>query len=121
MNKYEKLFDDILNKTKLGVLEWRQLRKDANSDVIFNVNVVWRQYSTTIERNTHSFTILLVEKKYDDPEFDLAYEKYRSELLVLDEGELVTTLDDSTVSATDIAKLISVVETKSDKAKRLFS
>lgn len=120
MNKYEELFDEILKGTRKGELKWKQLRKSANSDVIFNVNLVWRQFETVLERNNQDFTVLLIEKKYDDPEFDFAYEKYTPEILVLLDNELVTTIDDSTVSRSELINLVNAVESKSDKAKKLF-
>ncbi|MCB1826637.1 MAG: hypothetical protein KDJ54_19465 [Candidatus Competibacteraceae bacterium] len=120
MNKYEELFEEILQKTREGDLKWKQLRKTSNSDVIISVNLVWRQFETELERNEQNFTILLVEKKYEDPDLDFAYEKYAPELLVLLDNELVTTIDDSTVSRSKLISLVSAVESRSDRAKKLF-
>jgi hypothetical protein len=119
MNKYEKLFEDIAKKTRAGTLKWKQLRRHANSDLIFSSSLVFRQFSADLERSGNRFKLLLVEKKY--PEFDFAYDKYRPELLVVDEdGELVTTLTDSVIKQSDLTQLADIVETRSDKASKLF-
>ncbi len=120
MNKYEKLFAEIYSQTKAGTLKWKQLRRQANSDLIFNPNLVWRQFAADFERDENTFTIILVEKKYEDPDFDFAYEKYSPELLVIDEGELVATISDSVIEKNDMIRLSNLVEMKSDKAKKLF-
>lgn len=121
MNKYEKLFEDIAKQTRAGSLKWKQLRRHANSDVIFSASLVFRQFSADFERSGNQFKLLLVEKKYEDPEFDFAYDKYRPELLVIDEdGELVVTLSDSVIERNDLTRLADMVETHSDKASKLF-
>ncbi|GAB3398094.1 hypothetical protein NX774_18840 [Massilia agilis] len=121
MNKYEALFDEILKQTQTRALEWRQLRRNANADLIFNPTLVYRQFSTEMRRRGNSFTVLLVEKKYDDPEHDFAYQRYAPELLVVDDdGELVTTLTDSVIEWRDLMRLASMVEAQSDKASKLF-
>ncbi|UQN37164.1 hypothetical protein MTR80_05535 [Alcaligenes aquatilis] len=120
MNKYEKLFSEIYSQTKAGTLKWKQLRRQANSDLIFNQNFVWRQFAAEFERGENIFTIILVEKKYEDPDFDSPYEKYYPELLIIDGGELVSMISDSVIEKNDLIRLANLVEMKSDKAKRLF-
>jgi len=120
MNKYEKLFSEILSLTKNGDLRWKQLKRHQNSELIFNPNLIWRQYSGELERDGNTFTIILVEKKCEDPEFDFAYEKYIPELLIVDDGELIATINDSVIEKNDMINLANLVETKSDKAKKLF-
>lgn len=120
MNKYEKLFNEIFSQTKAGSLKWMQLRRQANSELIFNPNLVWRQFSTDFVRDNSTFTIILVEKKYEDPDFDFTYEKYSLELLIIDDGELITTISDSIIESSDMIQLANLVETKSDRAKKLF-
>lgn len=120
MNKYEKLFSEILSLTKNGDLNWKQLKRHQNSELIFNPNLIWKQYSGELLRDGNTFTIILVEKKSEDPEFDFAYEKYTPELLIVDDGELIATINDSVIEKSDMIKLANLVETKSDKARKLF-
>jgi hypothetical protein len=121
MNKYETLFDDILKQTQSRALQWKQVRRHANSDLIFNPSLVFRQFSSEFLRSGSHFTLLLVEKKYDDPEHDFAYQKYVPEVLVVDdEGELVATLTDSVIERRDLLRLADMVESRSDKASKLF-
>ncbi|MGC4077986.1 MAG: hypothetical protein QM702_13345 [Rubrivivax sp.] len=121
MNKYEALFDEILRKTRNGKLHWKQIRRGSNAELIFNPNLVYRQFATNFERSGNQFKLLLLEKKFDDPEHDFVYEKYLPEILVVDEdGELIATLSDSLIERSEMIRLASLVETKSDKASKLF-
>ncbi len=120
MNKYEQLFSELLLLTKNDDLRWKQLKKHQNAELIFNPQLVWRQYSSELERGGNIFTVILVEKKCEDPEMDFAYEKYIPELLIIDDGELIATLNDSVIEKRDMINLASLVETKSDKARKLF-
>ena len=120
MNKYELLFDEIENGTRSGSIKWKQIRRSANSDVIFNPNLAFRQFSAKFTRGKNDFTLLLVEKKYDDPDHDFAYEKYQLELLVVDDGELVVTLTESVIERQQLIRLVDMVERRSDRAGKLF-
>lgn len=121
MNKYEALFDAITKQTKAGELKWKQLRRQANSDLIFNPGLVFRQFEAKFSKAGEDFNLLLVEKKYDDPEHDYAFQRYFPELLVVDEaGELVATLTDSLIERTALSRLVDMVEVRSDKANKLF-
>ena len=121
MNKYELLFDEIFKQTGAQSLRWRQVRRSANSDLIFNPHLVFRQFATDFVRGGNHFKLFLVEKKYDDPEHDFLYEKYAPEILIVDDdGELVTTLTDSVIERAHLVRLVDMVETRSDKASKLF-
>jgi len=120
MNKYEKLFAEIYSQTKAGKLNWKQLRRQANSNLIFNQNLVWRQFEADFAREGNRFTLVLVEKKYEDPDLDFSYEKYSPELLIVDDGELVAMITDSIIEKSEMIQLVNLVETKSDRAKKLF-
>jgi hypothetical protein len=120
MNKYEKLFKKILVDTRSDNLAWKQERRGANSDVIFNSQLVFRQYSANFELTNQPFRLILIEKKFEDPANDYAFDKYVPELLVLQDSELVATLNESVIEGRDLLSLINLVETKSDRAKNLF-
>ena len=121
MNKYEKLFNEILDATGDGKLKWRQLNKRENSEVIFNAYLVFRQFSSQLIKGDSEYTVLLVEKKFVDHEVFPLDDKYTLELLVLEQGELITCITESVIEKKDMIKLVDIVETKSDKAKKLFS
>lgn len=121
MNKYEVLFNEIVDLTQSQELSWKQARRHANSELIFNPNSVFRQFTADFPRGDTEFKLLLVEKKYDDPDHDFAYERYVPEVLIVDsEGELVTTLTDSVIERANLLRLADMVETRSDKAHKLF-
>ncbi|MDY0956247.1 hypothetical protein SOM22_16840 [Stenotrophomonas rhizophila] len=121
MNKYEMLFDDIVLKTDQGAITWKQVRKDAHSDLIFNASRAFRQYSGNYERDGQNYEVIIVEKKADDPDHDYAYERYMPELLVVDGNELLVTLTDSVIEKSQLIELVKEVELKNDKVKKLFS
>lgn len=122
MNKYETLFDEILKLTQSRALSWIQTRRAANSELIFNPSSVFRQFTADFPRGDSEFKLLLVEKKYDDPDHDFVYQKYAPELLIVDDkGELVTTLTDSVIERANLLRLADMVETRSDKANKLFA
>lgn len=121
MNKYETLFNEIISLTQSEELSWKQARRNANSELIFNPNSVFRQFTADFARGDTDFKLLLVEKKYDDPDPDFAYERYVPEVLIVDkDGELVTTLTDSVIERRNLLRLADMVETRSDKASKLF-
>lgn len=122
MNKYEALFDDIIRLTSSKALIWKQVSRHANSELIFNPNLVFRQFAAELPRNGTTFNVLLIEKKIDDPEHDFAYGQRAPEILVMDEdGELVTTLTDSVIERSAMLRLADMVETGSESASKLFA
>lgn len=121
MNKYEKLFNDIVEKTESNEIKWKQISKNANSDFIFNSDMTFRQYSGKYMKDEDSYTLIFVEKKYDDPVHDFAYQAYKPEILVVDDNnELLVTLTDSIIEKADLIELVQEIQEKNDKAKKLF-
>lgn len=120
MNKYERLFEDVLQATRDGGISWRQLKRFENSDLILHPHLVFRQYAAKMQRGDDLYTILLIEKKFEDPEADIPIDKYSPELLFLADGELVTTITDTIVDRKTFFRLVDLVERRSDKAKKLF-
>lgn len=121
MNKYETLFDEIINQTRAKSLRWKQVGRDENSELIFNPNLVFRQFSADFPRNGAHFKLLLIEKKHDDPEDYFGYARYAPEVLVVDDdGELITTLTDSVIERRDMLRLADMVETRNGKQSKLF-
>lgn len=121
MNKYEKLFKDIVDKTDSGDIEWQQTSRSAHSDLIFNPDMTFRQYSGKYKKGDDTYNVVFVEKKYDDPVHDFAYQAYKPEILVIDENnELLVTLTDSIIEKTDLISLVQEIEEKNDRTKKLF-
>jgi hypothetical protein len=121
MNKYERLFEEISEKTASGEINWKQVRKDAHWDLIFNPALSFRQYSGTYEKNGDEYEVVLVEKKIDDLESDYPTQRYIPEILVIGEGEeLIATLTDSIIDRGQMIELVQEVEHMNDRAKKLF-
>lgn len=121
MNKYEELFEDISDKTASGEIKWRQIRKDAHSDLIFNSDMSFRQYSGKYKKNEDTYEVVFVEKKADDPEHDFVYQKYMPEILIIGEGnELLVTLTDSVIDRGQMINLVREIEETNDKVKKLL-
>lgn len=121
MNKYEKLFKDIVNKTSSGDIVWQQTSKNAHSDLIFNPDMTFRQYSGKYKKGDNTYNVVFVEKKYDDPVHNFVYQSYKPEILIVDENnELLVTLTDSIIEKTDLINLVKEIEEKNDRTKKLF-
>lgn len=122
MNKYEKLFRDIVDKTNSGDIKWKQTSRNAHSDLIFNPDMAFRQYSGKYKKGDDIYSVVFVEKKYDDPVHDFAYQAYKPEVLIIDENnELLVTLTDSIIEKTDLIDLVQEIEEKNDRTKKLFT
>src|SRR5471030_2415580 len=120
MNKYEVLFQEILEQTQTQSLLWRQLNRHENSDLIFNANAVVRQFMADFSRGGNRFTLLLVEKKFEESDFGFTYYRLMPEVLVLEDGELVTTLTDTLIERKYLLRLLGMVQVHNDKARKLF-
>jgi len=121
VNKYERLFNKIVDKTRGGQVTWKQVRKDANSDLIFNPARSFRQYSADYEDGGESYRLALVEKKVEDAEYDYLYEKYSVELLIIgSDNELLVMLTDSVIDRSQLAELVGMVEQKNERVSNLF-
>lgn len=121
MNKYEKLFKEIVDKTDSGEIEWKQINKRSHSDVIFNPDMAFRQYSGEFTKDGEVYDVVFVEKKADDPAHDFMYQKYIPEVIVLDKNnELMVTLTDSVIEKDDLIELVNSIEEKNDKTNKLF-
>ncbi|WP_296000965.1 hypothetical protein [Rugamonas sp.] len=125
MNEYEALFEEIVERTKSKSLHWRQLNRRDNTEIILNAHLVLRQFTADFARGKYHFTLLLIEKKEDDALFDPLFQisprqNSEPEILVLDDGELITTLTDSIIDRWAMLRLLDLVETRSDKVRKLF-
>lgn len=121
MNKYEKLFSEIFEKTKKNEIEWRQINKSAHSDLIFNPDMVFRQYSGKLKKGDNAYEVIFVEKKADDPVHDFAFQRYIPEIIIVDENnELLVTITDSIIEKDDMISLSKAIEEKNDRIKKLF-
>lgn len=121
MNKYELLFEEIVEKTMAGELQWAQIRRTANADLIFDPIHVFRQFEATLTRAGTTFKLLLVEKKFEDDGWGLMRNAYRPEILVLSaEGELMATLTDVMVKKSRMVTLADVILSRSNSSAKLF-
>lgn len=125
MNEYEVLFQEIEERTKSQSLHWRQINRRDNADLILNSNLVLRQFTADFTRGENHFALLLVEKKDDQALFDSLFQssplqRLEPEILVLDDGELITTLTDSVIDRGAMLRLLDMVEMCSDKVRKLF-
>ncbi len=121
MNKYEKLFAEIAEKTEKNEIEWKQVKKSAHADLIFNPDMVFRQYSGELKKGNDTYEVVLVEKKTDDPVHDFAYQRYIPEIMIIDDkNELLVTITDSVIEKEDMLCLVQTIEEKNDRVKKLF-
>lgn len=121
MNKYEKLFAEIAEKTEKNEIEWKQVKKSAHADLIFNSDMVFRQYSGELKKGNDTYEVVFLEKKTDDPVHDFAYQRYIPEIMIIDDkNELLVTITDSVIEKDDMLGLVQAIEEKNDRVKKLF-
>ena len=119
MNKYEKLFHEVVVATKNNEIHWVQQNRFSNQEFIFNVSLVHRQFKGEFAKKGELFNLLLVEKKYADPQEEYL-DRWIPELHFLSSNELVFSITDSVVERDEFYKLVELVESKNAKAKKLF-
>lgn len=121
MSNQQAVVDDILKKTNKGVIAWSITNNQYASGFIFQPGYVYRIFKAEYQRAPSDiYEVLLVEKKYGDPDWDFELEKYRVELLFIQDGVLVASLDEYSVDQSSLITLVRLAESKSAQAKRLF-
>lgn len=120
MSNEIELFERIAKATSAGKLSWSLAPKGRYADVIFQPNHVFRVFETTYTKDDDDYTVLLVEKKYEDPDWDFAVEKYRPEMYFLFDREIVLTIDEDVVDLNHLIRLVRRVELNTDRAKKLL-
>jgi hypothetical protein len=120
MNEYERLFAEILEQTKDGSLKWKQVRRTANAELLLNADTVIRQFETAFSRNSHPYKLILLEKRVIEEGWFFRTELREPELHVVEDGELLTSLDRLYIHPDDIRRLLGLVEPRADKSHQLF-
>jgi hypothetical protein len=120
MNDYQALFSEIVAQTESGRLKWMQISKRANAELIYDPRRVHLQFSACFSRADHIFTLLLIEKNYNNYAADFTTQNYVVELLVVHENELVVTVLDTAVGRRALMRLLASVVALNDKTEKLF-
>lgn len=121
MNGEQAVFQDIKNRTASDSLTWSIANPSAFAHLIFQSPHVYRLFKTSYTRGDDDYyDLLLVEKKFGDPDWDYSIEKYKLELIFIQNGNLIATLDEYSIDFSQLASLARLVETKSTQAKKLF-
>lgn len=120
MNNEIDLFEKIEKATDLGKLAWKLVSKNRYSDIIFQPNHIFRIFQTIYTKEGDDYEVLLVEKKYEDPDWDFEVEKYRPEMYFLFEKEIVLTIDENSIDMNSFIQLIHKIEHRTDRAKKLL-
>lgn len=121
MSNQQAVVEDILRKTNEGAIAWSITSNQYASGFIFQPGYVYRIFKAMYQRTPgDTYEVLLVEKKYGDPDWDFELEKYRVELLFIQAGVLVASLDEYSVDQSSLITLVRLAESKSAQAKRLF-
>jgi hypothetical protein len=121
MSNQQAVVDEILDKTNKGSIAWSITSNQYASEFIFQPSSVYRIFKANYQRTPGDiYEVLLVEKKFGDPDWDFELEKYRVELLFIQGGVLVASLDEYSVDQSSLITLVRLAEIKSAQAKRLF-
>lgn len=122
MDKYDLLISDVIKKTQEGTIKWSSVPIDRYAGYIFQSPFVYQVFMSKYPKEGHTYTLVFVKKKIPshNEDFEMYVEKHFVELLIIDEGVLIVTLDDSYVSESDIRTLALEIEDKNQAAKNLF-
>jgi len=122
MDKYDLFMKDVIAKTGAGSLKWNVVSPGKYSEFIFQSPYAYQAFATQYSKDGHNYTLVFVNKKMPshNEDFDIVVEKHSSEILVIENGVLILTLNDSYVSEHDIVSLALEIEDKSQAARDLF-
>ena len=123
MSNHETFFNEILELTRLGRLPWQQIGRKDNADVILNQHLVIRQFSATYHRRGETFTLLLLERRHLYSEqglFTEREERRRSELLVLEGGELIINFNEVSIKLARMMELLDLAIFQSDRVRHVL-
>ena len=118
MNSQQNVFDDIFNRTKSESMTWTIVGNTYANQFIFQPAFIFRIFRSIFLKDNSTYEVLIVEKKFPDPDWDMNLEKYRSELMFISNGVLVATLDDYSIK--NLPSLINLIENNSTQSKELF-
>lgn len=123
LSKYQTLLRELIKLTREGELHWHQVDRHSNAEVILNANSVMRQYKCTWVREGRPYMLALVEKKRTVIEHPLIgpEEEETAELLILEHGELLDTLDTSNLHWIELRWLAATVRHHCGKSAEFFA
>lgn len=105
--------NNLLNKTRNEELKWKIVSNEKWDHLIFQKNFVYRSLEAEYKLKGKEYTVVLIEKKYEDPEHEYYYEKYSVEVLLLKDGSLITTISENEVDREELLKLLGQADMKS--------
>lgn len=121
-DKYQTLHRKLFRLTKEGALQWRQVERSLNAELLLNAASVIRQFETTWAHLGHRYVLRLVEKRKTIIEHPLLglEEIAVFELLILENGELIEKLDASSLSEFEMLWLATAIKHRSESSAPLF-
>lgn len=121
MSNEQAVFNDIAKKTADDQLSWTIVNSQYASGLIFQPAAVYRIFKADYLRGPSDlYEVLLIEKKFPDPDWDFSIEKYKVELAFIQNGVLVATIDEYVIDFNQLVGLARTVEGKSVQARKLF-
>lgn len=124
MDKFDKLFKDIENKTKKGEIAWEIATYDMYNRFVFNPEQTYRAFYGVYHPNDEqSYDLFLLERKnktYNDYS-DSEYEKYAVYIIIVNDDKLIFNLTAGHVDRQDLHDLADYISENSLEAKDLFS
>jgi len=124
MDKFDRFLDDVTTKTAEDSLVWKIASPMKYQEFIFNAPFAYQAFETQYNpAGAKAYQLVFVEKKSPsaDDVLDIPGEVYDCELLVIERGTLVFTLNRNYVDADNLFRLASLLESKNTSAKELFS
>ena len=123
MDKYERFLETLIAQTESGELEWTVASVGLYQEHIYNWPLAYQCYSSVFVKEGDSHTLVLVGKKLSNTVNTDNYidEQHSQELLIIDHGRLIFTVNDNYVSESELQNLFQLVEQLNMEASSFFS
>ena len=123
MDRYDRILNDVRQKTAEEILDWKLVHADRYSDLVLNPLRVIRAFAADYPIGKKNYDLLFIERKIDnhDDLGDFLSETYGFELFVLDEDrQIVLNLYEGVVDRDDLLRLSGLIEEHNDRARKFF-
>jgi hypothetical protein len=123
MNRFDRVIQDIQQKTANAELKWVIVSPGRFERVLIEPDRVLRAAAADYDLGGKKFLLLFAEKKADYfDDFGGVREGRDFQLLILDQdGEIVLSFFDGVVDRDDLIKLAALIDDHNDRAREFFA
>lgn len=119
-SKYDKLLEDILQKTRDGTITWTVTANDAFQDYVLHGATIFRSFTAPYTRLDDRFTLAFIERKVPHPE-DERFDQHMPELLILKGDQIILSVTEYHVNASELRRLGALIAERNEDASSLLN